>query len=509
MLSKIAKNLSRNGNTVAKSRNFAALTVNKEAAKVVKFQKEDMAKVVAEVPEFKFYNFSDGLVDYPYRTVAMDHNLAPIGTGTPAKPKWETSELENKLRIVSRDRGGDMATLALYVKAGSRFETQSELGLAHCVQAMGWRSTAHLSYLRTIKTLEQLGGHAEIKLSREHIKYEVSVPREYVPIVIPLLTGNVLFPRMLRWEVDGMKQDLPILRKGFEQNVDQKVSELFHETAFLNNTIGNKLWCRDRVLGEPTRVGGQVKGVTSDDMRNYMMKWFSSDRMALVGVNCDHETLTKWTMRSFVDHNAIPPNKQDEPKPQYTGGMHQQEYGKTNFLHLAIGFECGNFVSSATAAGVLNAYLSSGAASRCSQELNTNQSLISLNSFSNLYSDSGVFGLYAQVDGEHTESAIKSMAAIFKDKPNAEAVKRAKAQVKAELIQAMGDTKNVARDAGEQIMMTGGVTDLNDLLAQVDKVTDAEVQQILQNGLKTPPTVVAYGNTSYMKNYDAVKEMLK
>ena len=107
---------------------------------------------------------------------------------------------------------------------------------------MGSRSTAHLSHLRTVKTLEQLGGHAKCQLTREHIVYTITLPREYVPIAVPLITGNVIFPRVLRWEVDAMKDDLPWTQEGMEKNIDFKVAELFHETAFMNNTLGNKLW---------------------------------------------------------------------------------------------------------------------------------------------------------------------------------------------------------------------------------------------------------------------------
>ena len=78
----------------------------------------------------------------------------PEGTKAPVRGKWETSELENKLekmfpienekidekmskmyqnrqncvlkfvfrfKIVSRDRGGDVATIALFVKTGPRY----------------------------------------------------------------------------------------------------------------------------------------------------------------------------------------------------------------------------------------------------------------------------------------------------------------------------------------------------------------------------------------------------
>jgi len=490
-------------------RSFGALAVTPSKGKVVKFQKEDMSKVVAEVPEFKFYRFDHGLRDYQYREVPMDQNIFPEGTGAVVKSKWVHTELENKLKIVARDRGGDVATIALYVRTGPRFETMEDLGISDCVAGMAWRSTAHLSHLRTLKTLEQLGNahHADCEVSREHICYKVSVPREYVPLVIPLITGNVLFPRLLRWEVDTMKDDINKKRVEIEASVDRTVSEMFHETAFLNNTYGNKMRVRPRILGDVARPGEDPIGVNAHDIREFMMKWFSPDNMCLVGVNVSSEELSKWAMRSFVDHNEIPPTKRDIAKPEYTGGLGQRE-ADTNFCHLAVGFECDNFVSNATAGAVLNAYLTSGTGSRCSAECDKNQSLISFTSFSNLYSDTGVFGLYAQIEGKDVESALDSMKTIFKEKPTAEGIKRAKAQVKAELIQSLTNPEALAQDAGEQMILTGGVADVSELIAAVDKVTDAEVAGILSKGMAKPPTVIAYGNTTYIRSYDSIKKSL-
>ena len=46
-------------------------------------------------------------------------------------------------------------------------------------------------------------------------------------------------------------------------------------------------------------------------------------------------------------------------------------------------------------------------------------------------------------------------------------------------------------------------------LALGTQVTEAEVHAILTNGLKQNPTLVAYGNTCYMKNFEWVKAQLK
>merc|ERR1719329_40202 len=118
-------------------------------------------------------------------------------------PQTEFSKLENGLKIASVDRQGLTASLGLYVSAGSRFETKENFGVSHMVELMSFKSTTHLSHLRTVKTLEQLGAHhsSTCKAGREEIVYNVDVMREYVPLVVPLMIGNVLFPRLLPWEV--------------------------------------------------------------------------------------------------------------------------------------------------------------------------------------------------------------------------------------------------------------------------------------------------------------------
>merc|ERR1719329_1152847 len=118
-------------------------------------------------------------------------------------PELQFSKLENGLKIASVDRQGLTASLGLFVNAGSRHESSANFGVSHMVELMTYKSTAHLSHLRTVKTLEQLGGHhtSTCKAGREETVYQVDVMREFVPLVVPLMIGNVLFPRLLPWEV--------------------------------------------------------------------------------------------------------------------------------------------------------------------------------------------------------------------------------------------------------------------------------------------------------------------
>ena len=84
---------------------------------------------------------------------------------------------------------------------------------------------------------------------------------------------------------------------------------------------------------------GATTKFAPETLRDYMLAHFAPERMVMVGVNCDHDTLATWAMRSFVDYNAIPFAKREEPKAKYTGGCHAVSEGTLPNIHFAIGFE--------------------------------------------------------------------------------------------------------------------------------------------------------------------------
>jgi len=101
-----------------------------------------------------------------------------------------------------------------------------------------------------VKTLEQLGaaGSSSCKAGPEETLYEVSVMREYVPLVVPLMIGNILFPRLLPWEVKAAHGKVKEARAALEQDPDAMVSELLHKAAYCNNSLGYSTLASDRSM---------------------------------------------------------------------------------------------------------------------------------------------------------------------------------------------------------------------------------------------------------------------
>lgn len=91
-----------------------------------------------------------------------------------------------------------------------------------------------------MKTLEQMGADqsASVKAGREEVLYQVDVQRELLPYVVPLMVGNVLFPRFLPWEVKSAHGDVKTDKEALLNNPDGMVSDLLHKAAYCNNTLG-------------------------------------------------------------------------------------------------------------------------------------------------------------------------------------------------------------------------------------------------------------------------------
>jgi len=478
----------------------------------VKFVKEDVEAVMAELPAYNFYEFKEPAPN-PYKDSTMDRSIL-LDAPEPVlkKPSVQLSKLENGMKVASIDKQGLTARLGLFVNAGSRFENSSNFGVSHMVSLMGYTSTAHLSHLRTVKTLEQLGANATAtcKAGRENIVYSVEVMREFVPLVVPLMVGNVLFPRLLPWEVKAAHKQVAEAKAALD--VDTIVSDLLHKAAFCNNTLGHNTLATER----------SMPYFTPETIRSYMLDHFAPERMVLVGVNVDHAELSKWAMRSFADYNAIPLKQRTETKAQYTGGDLRAE-GPSPFCHLAVAFESAAWGKKELApVAVLQTLLGGGSAvanapgsgvtSRlATQVLKQSPYVESCAAFNTSYSDTGLFGVYGvcQPDkaGDMCSAIAKTLTGLAS--VTGEELLVAKAMLKGNLLRQLDDDVMLMQDMGTQLLTSGRYSSVADFVKAIDSVSEADVTGVARKLLASKPTVAAYGDTHAVPHLSSVEALLR
>ena len=493
----------------------AASTSNAVAAPkydVVKFVKEDIAEVMKEVPDVQYYYFGGTGEPNPYQNVPIDepvlHNFQEPRI---VEPKMRFSKLENGLRVVSVDKQGLVSQLGMFVNAGSRFEEAHELGVSHMVELMAYHSTAHLSHLRTIKTIEALGANATCQAGREHIMYHIETLRDQMPIMLPLLVGNTLFPRLLPWEMNKVQQYVAASNKKLRETPDKYIMEVLYQTAFHNNTLGNKV-----LAGQSS-----LEYFNPDTVRAYMLKHFSMDRAALVGVNVDHDELCKWAMRAYAEYTPIQHMDRAATKPVYTGGSQlSEDESLAHSVHVAIGYGCDGWNSSdLVPVTVLQTLLGGGGAfssggpgkgmhSRLYTEVMQQHHYVeNCMAFNEQYSDAGMFGVYmsgaAQDAGKLVEIIHQQLKGLGKF--SAEEVKRAKNSLKGTVCTHSDNPRVLMEDIGRQLLMSGRVQNASDFAEQIDKVTEADLARVAKKLLAQPVTYVVHGNTKFAPHANAVQ----
>ncbi|KAK1444817.1 metalloprotease [Babesia gibsoni] len=474
----------------------------------VPFVEENMEDVMAEVPEFKYYYIGRGDgEDNPFRKVPLTQSIYPPGSEGMFEPTDDSvkfAKLQNGLRIASVDKGGMDTMLGLYVGTGSRFEGIDEMGVSSMIENMAFHSTAHLSHLRTMKTVETLGGNASCNAFREHIAYHGECLRKDMPIMLNLLIGNVLFPRFLPWEMKANKERLKDKLKQVQETPDLLITELLHSVAWHNNTLGLPNVCPET----------SVANYKPEVMRNFMLRHFAPDNCVIVGINTDLGELSKWAMRAYNDYNAIAPVKRDVVKPVYTGGVKYHE-DNNPLLHIAVGFETpgGWNTPDIVIFTVLQALLGGGGAFSTGgpgkgmhsrlflSVLNRHDFVESCMAFSTAYSDTGIFGIYMVAAPHAATKALDVMSKEFKalSTVTPKELERAKNSLKSFLHMSLEHKAVQMEDIARQLLLCNRVLTPEELERAIDSVTAADIKNSVQKMMKSGnPSAVALGNLSFM-----------
>ena len=122
-----------------------------------------------------------------------------------------------------------------------------------------------------------------------------------------------------------------------------------------------------------------------------------------------------------------------------------------------------------------------------------NASVRSIAAFHDVYSDSALLGVYANVSADASSSVHSGLSAAFASlaagKVDAAALKAAKAYAKRQLAEAANSGASLAA----QLSSSGSITDL---ASKIDGVSAASVGAAMKQFMAKPETLVLFGDTS-------------
>ena len=383
-----------------------------------------------------------------------------------------STTLANGMTVLTDDMPHlESASLGIWVKAGSRSETEAEHGISHMLEHMAFKGTKTRDALEIASTIENVGGDLNAATSVEHTGYFARVLKEDVALSADILSDILQNSQFEQHELDREQQVIVQEIGAARDNPDDHVFDLFQQAAYPDQAIGRTIL-------------GTVESVNSfgpDSIRAYMERNYVGDHMVLCAAgNVDHDELVDIANDRF--HDLKTTGAPAPEKAAYVGGE-QRLVSDHEQAHIVLGMEGRAYNSDGFyAVQILASILGGGMSSRLFQEVREKRGLCySVYAFHWAFADSGIFGVAASTgEDEVTELLPVVLDELRKatETISDEEVIRVRNQIRAGLLMSLESPSSRAGQLARQQILWGRPIPLQETVDRINRITADRVKQI-------------------------------
>jgi predicted Zn-dependent peptidase len=363
-------------------------------------------------------------------------------------------------------------TVGVWVKTGSRDETDDQAGITHFLEHMLFKGTQTRSAYDLVQTMESVGGYLNAFTSTEYTCYYSRCLDTELERALDILSDMVLNSTLPDKEIEKEKKVVIEEMKMYRDSPDDYIFEQFNGLVFEGHPLGRP------IIGfEKT-----VNGFTRDDLNTYIQqRYHPSNLIIAVAGNATHEKVLEMVRRFFPERNAdftplaeVPLNGYSKKRKEVTKVIEQ--------THLIVGRRgLSTDHPDRYKLFIANTVLGGGMSSRLHQNIREQYGYCySVQSFNQSYKDTGMFGVYVGTDKEYVnhvqELVYKELDTLIHENISDKELIEAKAQLKGKLLLAQESMSNrMTRLAKSELYYDRYIT-LDELVDEIDSVTSDEIR---------------------------------
>jgi len=243
--------------------------------------------------------------------------------------------LSNGIRVASQYTPSLVNTVGVWIAAGSRYESLPENGVAHFLEHTLFKGTSSRTRTEFEKHCEDNGIHINAYTSREHIAYWAQTQPGKTKNGLELVADILLNAKLSEVAVNNEKGVILQEMQSIENMHDEVCLDYLHHAAFPEQALGRT------ILGPEENI----KNITSEDLKTYMKKHYTTNRMLIVGAgSINHDDLVKWSESLF---STVP--KATKPvimePAKFVGADYRHRIDSWGKAHMAFAFPCGGHIS--------------------------------------------------------------------------------------------------------------------------------------------------------------------
>jgi predicted Zn-dependent peptidase len=389
----------------------------------------------------------------------------------------------NGLRILTNQMPYTRAvSIAFYIGAGSRYESDKEAGISHFVEHMCFKGTHKRPNAKDIsEAIEGIGGVMNAATDRELTTYWCKVPDVHfeaaLDVMVDIMKNPIFESREIEKERQVILEELAMTKDVPSYSADL----LIDEVMWPDNPVG-----RD--------VGGSkesVSNISREMLLEYLRSQYTLPNMVIsIAGNIDSEKTVNYLVDYFKDWQSHTANswipmidEQSEPRIKI-------EYRKTEQAHICIGVKgIASSHKDRYSIALLNTILGEGMSSRLFVEVRENQGLAyDVHSSVTHLRDCGSFIVYAGVEPKNTKLAIKCILSELSKVKNGiakEELKKAKEFLKGRLMLRMEDSRSVSSWYGSQELLSEISLTPEQMIEKVDAIETEDIVKVANDILIT------------------------
>lgn len=396
---------------------------------------------------------------------------------------YHVTTLENGIRVlVVPMPNRDSAAVAVWVKAGGRYEPKRISGVSHYLEHMLFKGTRTRSTRRIKEEIEGVGGVLNAFTGEEATCYFSKLLKEHYPRALDVLSDMVLNATLPRHEFDREKGVILEEIKMYRDLPSHHVHDLMGELLWPEQPLGRSL------AGTPD----SVTRMTRADLDGYMKKHYQSPNILVaVSGNIPHgEVIGKvrglyggrGRKREVVFPKAV--SAQARPRTNFYEK-------KTEQTHVVIGLHSiPRMHPDRYKLGILHIILGANMSSRLFEEVREKRGLAyEIKSGIAAYHDTGAFTVSAGVETGKTARAIsvilKELSKVTKRFVKPDELRRAKDYFTSQISLGVEDTLDHLLWAGERLLCSDELPDKEDMRKRIEAVTQEDVRETARKIFRT------------------------
>jgi predicted Zn-dependent peptidase len=441
----------------------------------------------------------------PFSTLPLSEpfpNVPKANEGLLSAPVFTKSTTQNGVSVVTFASPKSVASVGIFIKNGSRFESSSNSGSNLVLKHLSFENKQGLTSVDFVRGLESIGATLRVSAGREITSFTSDVESNRVSTVIPQLF-NALNPDLEEYH---LRDNLDEIKDRVETALSDPsvyVLEKLHGEAFKTSGLGTPLYSLHN-----------LDHLSVDDLQETAAQNLKSEIVVVAVGDVNHKeivSLVESSSKKLATTGQASSSKKQEAS-SYKGGSNR-EWISGDRSYFALAYEGSSANSNDLAATSVLQYLLGGGRSfskdgpgaLLTSRLNRNivekskGDVSLLSSFHFPYSDAGLLGVYGVVKANQATNTInllkQEIDSLSQSIPETD-FNRAKQQLKADILFNTETTASLVDYLGTNTLNKNKYATPKEFADAVDALTAQTVAAVAKRVFKTTPTLSVLGDLS-------------